>query len=263
MKLNRSLRILLFVGIQLSSAVSLPQIALTQPAGSPIFTRTHREFTLAFNSGFSSTDIYGVTNRSTRFLFKGIYGLGNFLDLFAEVGLAKLNLATSETPRPKFKDNFHIAIGGGFTVRYIDIKSPRMSLFFGGQIFRFTSRPTSKKNLVLGGSGVTQVVELDYDWREVIINTGFAHRKGSFNVYSGLNAKIIHRLEKKTARNIISGNVNTGNIQQGEYQSGVQINPFIGIDMMLPSRYLVSLEFIGRGKSHLILSLGISQTGKP
>lgn len=234
-----------------------------QSIGGPILTESHRKFTLGFNTAYARSDIFGVRNTSSRFLFKGIYGFGEKFDLFGKFGVAKLELRAPQAETPDFSDDYHLAFGGGFTYRYLTLPSLRMSLFLSGQLFRFTSNPASERRLVLGGVSVTQVTEFEYDWREADASLGFIERLGNLKLYGGLTGKVIHRLESRIMRNIIGGSESAEAPEKGEYRSGPQISPFLGIDIMLRSNYFISAEIITKGRNDFLITFAISQTGKP
>ncbi len=238
-------------------------VAYAQSIGAPILTESHRKFTLSFNTGYARSDIFGVRNTSSRFLFKGIYGFGEKFDVFGKFGVAKLGLRAPQAEAPDFSDDYHLALGGGFTYRYLTLPALRMSLFLNGQVFRFTSNPASERSLVLGGTSVTQVTEFEYDWRQVDVSLGFIERLGNLKLYGGLTGKVIHRLESRIMRSIIGGSESAAAPEKGEYRSGLQIGPFIGIDIMLPSYYFISAEIISKGRKDFLITFAISQTGKP
>ncbi|MFQ5770471.1 MAG: hypothetical protein ACE5HX_08050 [bacterium] len=169
----------------------------------------------------------------------------------------------SDKSRLDFKDKYHLAFGAGIILRYFYNERMRFSLFFSGQIFRFTSNPSLEMRQNFAGIEVKQVLALKYDWREVNFNLGFFKGMGFVNLFSGMHAELIQRFETKINKNIIAGGTDSENIQSGEYKSGLQMNPFLGIDLKLPARCALSLEIIGRNKSDFVFNIGISQTGKP
>ncbi len=234
-----------------------------QPAGSPVFSQSHREFTFSFNGGYLRKNIYGVHNDSPRLLVKSLFGLAKFVDVFGEIGFVKLNLTTSGESQFTFKDKYHLAFGGGITLRYLNFKRIRFSLFVSGRIFRFTSNPSSEKIANISSSEIEQSLEMRYDWREVTFNSGFIKGLGFANIFSGIQGKLIQRHETKISKFIIAGGVDSENQTFGEYKSGLQISPFWGIDILLPSRFTISLELIAISKTDFNINVGISQTGKP
>ncbi|MCG8607421.1 hypothetical protein MJD09_20870 [bacterium] len=242
--------------------VSAPE-AFAQPVGAPILTQTQKMFTLSFNVAWFRNDIAGVRNSSSRFLFKGIYGLGNRLDVYGQLGLAKLDLRVPQADPPNFNDKYRLAFGGGFTYRFLTLNWMSMSLFVSGQLFRFTSNPSSERNLLLGGSNVSRIVEFQYDWREANTSVGFIERLGNFKIYGGFNGKLVQRKETRISRSVIAGVSGPGALTKGEYLSGLQLHPFLGIDIMMPSRLFLSAEVLARSRNDLLINIGISQTGKP
>ena len=131
---------LLFV-IVLSSSYQQPVFG--QPVGSPALTKSHREFTLSFCGGYFQKEIYGVENRSSRFLAKGILGIANRLDIFVAAGASKLTLSMTGTTPVHLEDKYRLAFGGGFAWRYLSFERARLALFLNAQVFRVTSNPSS------------------------------------------------------------------------------------------------------------------------
>ncbi len=256
----RNISLLLFLMLSLLTFSS----SLTgQPAGMPIFSNSHREVTLSINGGYVQKNINGVTYTSPRYLLKGILGLEHFVDLFAEVGFAKVFVDPPKSDQPNLEGKYQMALGGGLSIRLLNLPRYRFSLFINGQIFRFTNSPSSETTRPVANTELTEVLELKYDWREASLNAGVTKGLGAVNAYVGLNAKLIQRLETKIFKIIIEGGGESVSKQTGEYLSGVKIGPFFGLDFSLPSRLKLSLELTGRKRSDFAFYLGISQTGKP
>ena len=240
---------------------SLPDL-LAQPAGMPVFSNSHKQFTISLTGGYFRKNIEGFTHNSPRFLFKTVLGLGRFLDIFGEVGTAKVTLVRpGET---NLESKYRLAYGGGINIRFLYFSRSRFSLFFNSQVFRFKSNPSAESEGILGGAKILNVLEFQYDWREVQFNMGFTKRWGNISIYSGANSKLIQRYETKINRVIFAGgNEPDPRLQTNEYLSGFEMNPFLGVDFNLPPRTKFSVELVGRSTSDLVISVGISQTGKP
>lgn len=242
---------------------TLSKATLAQPAGSPVFTRSHKEFSVSLNGGYVSKNIYGIKNNSSRILLKTVLGLAGFWDIFAEAGIAKVTLVTPDKSLSNLVGKYKLAYGGGISVRVFDFPRYRFSFFTQGQVFRFTANPSSEQLKTIGGSEVSQILEFQYDWREAQFNAGITKGLGNAIIYSGANVKIIQRLETKIAKLVVPEVGESEAKQKGEYLSGLEINPFIGVDFNLPSRFKFSFEIIGQNSSDLTIYIGISQTGKP
>ncbi|MFQ5863948.1 MAG: hypothetical protein ACE5IW_01835 [bacterium] len=234
-----------------------------QPAGIPILTSSHRKFTVSITGGYFRKNIHGITYDSPRLLFKGNFGLVSFLDLFAEVGAAKITITIPGGTPTRLDGKYQIAYGAGLNIRCFNLPRHHFSIFINGQLFRFTSNPTSKDSKLVANNEVLQVLELRYDWREASLNTGFTKGWGVVKFYVGVNAKIVQRLETKIDKIVFDGVSESVFTQTGEYSSGLETSPFIGLDFDLPSRLTLSLEMVGRNGSDFAFYLGLSQTGKP
>jgi hypothetical protein len=234
-----------------------------QPVGSPALTNSHREFTLSFSGGYVKKEIFGVENQSTRFLAKGMLGFANQFDIFFEIGAANLTLEMSGAAPLNLEDKYRLALGGGFTLRYLRIQPAQTSFFLKGQIFRTTSQPSALTTTTLSGVPVTQSLVLKYDWREAIFSTGLVKEIGVMNLFAGARGSLTQRLETKISSTGIAGDSGSEIRETGEYRSGLQTQPFLGVEFKLPARYLFSCEISGRSASDFAFYLGISQTGKP
>lgn len=241
----------------------LTPILRAQPVGSPIQTRSHREWTISLNGSYYKRTIKGINHESPRFLLKTIYGFARKVDLFAEIGLARLHLETTGGVHQEFKDKYHPAFGMGLTFRFLSIEGARVTAFLNSGFFRFTSHPVSETILELPGSQATQVVELEYDWREVSLKLGLIKGVSFVDFYAGLNAGWISRLESRTNKNVIDGISELVSTQTGKYQSGLQTVAYFGLDFNMPTDLTVSIEIQARDTSDFMVNLGFSQKGKP
>jgi len=230
-----------------------------QPAGVPIHTESNNEFTISLDGGFFTKKIFGIKNESRRFFFKGSYGLNSRIDIYGLFGLTNLRLTLADSARTVLDDGFKVAYGGGLALRILAFERLQMSLFFNGQLIRFISKPASESTLGFG----TQVVQLNYDWREANLIFGLTKKIGAANFYGGINAKIIQRFETKTDKLVFSGQNSTATRVKGKYSSGLLMSPLFGLDLNLPSRLKVSLELSANNESDFAFYIGLSQRGKP
>ena len=229
-----------------------------QPAGMPIYTEGNREFTISLDGGFFTKKIFGIKNEARRFFLKGSYGLGN-LDFYGLLGVTNLSLTLADSARTVLEDGFKAAYGGGFSLRIPAFERLQVSLFINGQMIRFVSKPASESTLGFG----TQVLQLNYDWRETNLTFGLTKKIGAANFYGGINTKIIQRFETKTDRLVFSGQNTAANQVKGKFNSGLLTSPLFGLDLNLPSRLKISLEISANNESDFAVYFGLSQTGKP
>ena len=234
-----------------------------QPLGSPVLTNSHRQFTLSFNGGYTRKPIFGVGNRSTRFLLKGVLGFGRRFDVFADLGVVKLTLEKSGSTPSKLADKYRLAYGAGFALRYLNIQRWRLAFFLNAQAFRFTCQPTMETTLSIPGGEIVQILQLRYDWREALLHTGLVKDVGVVKFIAGVKVNFIQRLETKISATRVGGSPGPEEIEKGRYQSGLQTHPIAGLEFTLPSRYVLSFELSGRDRSDFAFNFGISQTGKP
>ncbi len=246
--------ILIFFSI-LSSAGEL----VAQPAGAPIYTEGNGEFTISLDGGFFTKKIFRIKNESRRFFLKGSYGLSSYLDFYGLFGLTNLSLTLADSARTVLDDGFKAAYGGGLSLRILVFERMQMSLFFNGQLIRFISKPASESTLGFG----TQVVQLNYDWREANLTFGLTKKIGAANFYGGINTKIIQRFETKIDKLVFSGQNSTATRVKGKYTSGLLTSPLFGLDLNLPSRLKISFELSANNESDFAFYIGLCQRGKP
>ena len=230
-----------------------------QPAGGPIHTESNNEFTISLDGGFFTKKIFGIKNESRRFFLKGSFGLNRNLDFYGIFGLTNLRLTLADSARTVLDDGFKVAYGGGLSLQILNFERLQMSLFFNGQMIRFISKPASESTVGFG----SQVLELNYDWRETNLTFGVTKRIGAANFYGGINTKIIRRFETKIVKLIFSGQNTTVTREKGMYTSGLLMSPLFGLDLNLPSRLKFSLELSANDESDFAVYFGVSQTGKP
>ncbi|MFQ5637015.1 MAG: hypothetical protein ACE5IR_03370 [bacterium] len=234
-----------------------------QSVGSPLKIGEPAELTFSLNGGFDKKTINGIKHESPRILLKAIYGLSNVFELFGEIGIAKLNIRPSGQKRPAFRDGTHLALGAGFTIRFLHFERSHSSLFLNTRFFRFTSSPVSKTTLNTSLSNILQIQELDYDSREFDLNFGLTKRMRFLKVYFGINNKWISRLEKRTGSTVVGGVTESSFSENGEYQSGAKFGPYLGFDVQLPSHLNLSFEGRMTNESDFFINFGLSQTGSP
>ncbi len=250
---------LLWYGLIFFSILGSVEKLVAQPAGVPIHTESNREFTISLDGGFFTKTIFNTKNESRRFFLKASYGVNGNLDFYGILGLTNLSLTRADSARTILEDGFKVAYGGGVSLRILHLEGLQTSLFLNGQLLRFVSKPASESTLGFG----TQVLQLNYDWREANITFGLSKKIGAANFYGGINTKIIQRLETKIDKLVFSGHNATATRVKGEYTSGLLVSPLFGIDLNLPSRLKFSLELSATNDTDFAVYFGLSQTGKP
>ncbi len=241
------------------SILGVTKSLYAQTAGVPIHTESNNEFTISLDGGFFTKKIFRIKNESRRFFLKGSYGQSNKLDIYGLFGLTNLSLALVDSARTVLDDGFKVAYGGGVSLQILNFESLQTSLFFNGQMIRFISKPASESTVGFG----SQVLELNYDWRETNLTFGLAKKVGAANFYGGINTKIIRRFETKIDKFVIRGQNSTETREKGMYTSGLLMSPLFGLDLNLPSRLKFSLELSAIDESNFAVYFGLSQTGKP
>jgi len=250
---------LLWCSLIFFSILGVARNLYAQPAGIPIHTESNNEFTISLDGGFFTKKIFRIKNESRRFFLKGSFGLSKNLDFYGIFGLTNLSLTLADSARTVLDDGFKVAYGGGVSLKILNFESLQTSLFFNGQMIRFISKPASESTVGFG----SQVLELNYDWRETNLTFGLTKKIGAANFYGGINTKIIQRFETKINKFVVSGQNSTETREKGEYTSGPLMSPLFGLDLNLPSRLKFSLELSANDESDFAVYFGLSQTGKP
>lgn len=250
-------------GLLFFTILGLVESAEAQPAGGPIFSNGENKLTIGIDGGQFSKKIFGTKNNSRRFFLRGCYGVTGRLDFFGLLGFVNMELTLADSAQTVLDDGYRIAYGGGLTFRVLQFESLQASLFLTGQIFRFVSKPSVETLLSFGGAPASQVLQLNYDWREADFSGGFSKQIKSMVFYVGVSAKIIQRFETKIDKLVFSGQSGVESTEKGKFSSGVLLSPLAGLDWHLPSRLKISMEITANNEQDFAIYFGISQAGKP
>ncbi|RMF70171.1 MAG: hypothetical protein D6743_00700, partial [Calditrichaeota bacterium] len=158
---------------------------------------------------------------------------------------------------------FRPAYGGGLAIQILRVEALGLAFVGRGQFMRFTSKPAAERSLGSSQSELSQVVQLDYDWREVNSNFGIAKATNFLTLYTGLNLKWIDRRERREDKLIFGQSETTVGQQFGRYRSGLLLSPTVAVDFALPSRLTLSLDVAGSSRDDITFYIGLSQAGRP
>jgi hypothetical protein len=232
-----------------------------QPIGNPILHGGQREFTVSLSGGYVMKNIEELSTTSRRYLLKGTFGLTHWLDIFGRVGAANLEIKIPEEDLSDLKTSYKSAYGGGINLRLLRFAKGKLSFFAAGQAFRFLSQGSLIGELTVEKENWRREIELSYDWREYEGALGAVCDLKKFDIYGGVQATWLNRLETKREYPYSPGG--DPFVTKGEYLSGAMRGFFFGCDLSLPSRFKISCELKGRNRSDGFFSIGISQRGRP
>lgn len=238
----------------------IPFAMRAQQASGPLSIKQENQFAVTLNAGQFQRTIAGMENKAARFFLKAGYSLTDRLDLFAQAGVTKLELQSGEL---LFQDKLRPIYGIGVNFRPLLVNTFRTALLINGQLLRFVSRPQAESASTISGSQVTEVDEFKYDWREAVLNLGLVKEWNRVNLYGGVNVRFIQREETRTESLILNENPGAETRTSTTFQSGAIVTPQVGMELLLPSRIILSLEIAANHDSDYVFFVGLSQIGKP
>jgi len=237
-----------------------PFVLHAQQASGPLSIKQENQFAVTLNAGQFQRTIADMENKSARYFLKAGYSLTSRVDVFVQAGVTKLELQSGEL---RFQDSLRPIYGIGVNFRPLILNTLRTALFINGQVLRFVSRPQAESIRTISGSQVTEVDEFKYDWREAVLNLGLVKEWSSVNLFGGINVRFIQREETRTEALILNQNPGTETRTSTTFQSGAIITPQLGVELLLPSRIILSLEVAANDDSDYVLFVGLSQIGRP
>jgi hypothetical protein len=131
----------------------------------------------------------------------------------------------------------------------------------GAQALRFSSVGTFEEDLHIGSEYFTREFEMSYDWREVKFNGGIVIPHRSFRVYLAAAGWLVQRFDTKREYLDTGSSKNYVGEEKGEYRTGVWSGGIIGLEILLPQRYSLSIEGLFFNENDYQLMVGICQTG--
>ncbi|RMD87690.1 MAG: hypothetical protein D6813_13180 [Calditrichaeota bacterium] len=238
-----------------------PLNVFSQTIAFPVVETTH-EVTVSFTGGFQKLNIQKIDYESHRYFLRTVWNVSKFFSLYGEVGFADLTLK-APNDMENLQSKLRVLAGLGIQIKWLHFRSSGLTFFSQLQGFRQAISPESVERFIVGTVEVAKIKQIKYDWREVAGSAGVEKSLGELKFYAGSQFRFINRDEKHIEQILLEETGSTSLTQfSGEYISGVRAYGFVGLQIDLPDRFQLGLEFIGRNDKDFAIYFGISQSGK-
>lgn len=249
------------IGIFLVAIFICPTL-FAQTFGSPIETRGTGEWTLSAVGTYMNQQVGTETTVSTRALVKSAWGITPWLDFYVMGGGVQVDLEKNDANITDYSDKYRLGYGAGLNLLFKPSRSTKFWIVAGGQVLRFKSEGSFYEDLIVGSEMYTREFAMKYDWREVRANIGIVIPSKKFNLYLGGTGWWLQRMETKREY-LDSGSYNSFiGEESGEFRTGLWTGGMVGIEILLPHRYSISIEALFFNESDYHLMVGICQTGQ-
>jgi hypothetical protein len=258
MRIMKRKRIICIGLILLSMGVSR---SWSQMTGNPIDARGTNQWTLSALGTYMDQQLGGAQAISKRLLAKSTWGIAPWLDIYCLGGVAQVDLKKNSAALSDYSGKYRFSYGAGINMIYKPHSTSGLWFVVGAQALRFPSEGSFTENLLVGSEYYTREFEMSYDWREVKINGGIVIPSRSFRVYLAVVGWLVQRLETK--REYLDNGTSRMYVgeEEGEYRTGMWSGGIIGLEILLPQRYSISIEGLFFNEQNYQLMIGICQTG--
>ena len=233
---------------------------VAQMAGNPVGAQGG-EWSIGLSTSTLRHVIGAYTSDSQRHLLKSAWGLAPFVDFYVMAGGVQLKMESDSKALEPFKGKYRLGIGTGLKLNLIDDKTAGFGLWVDGRIFRFTAAGAYEELQMINGASYYREHKLYYDWREFRCDVGLTIPVKRVKFYAA--GSLLNIWRKDTKNEYLNDGENKtylGKVKD-EYKSGNWIGGLAGIEVQLPERYHLSVEFLGLNKKNYQIMVGISQTG--
>ena len=244
--------------ILLSMGVSL---SWSQMTGNPIDARGTNQWTLSALGTYMDQQLGGAQAISKRILAKSTWGIAPWLDVYCLGGVAQVDLKKNSAALSDYSGKFRFSYGAGINMVFKPQSTSGLWFVAGAQALRFPSEGSFTEDLLVGSEYYSREFEMSYDWLEVKINGGIVIPSRSFRVYLAVAGWLVQRLETK--REYLDNGTSRMYVgeEKGEYRTGMWSGGIIGLEILLPQRYSISIEALVFNEQNYQLMIGICQTG--
>ena len=254
MKIQHIFSVIFFLGF-----ATVEQLG-AQMSGNPADARGTGQWTLSAAGTYFTQNLSEKTI-SKRILARSSWGIAPWLDLYCLGGAAQVQLKKGSDKFTDFNSKYSFAYGAGLN---IVLKSQSFSgiwLMAGAQVLRFPSDGSFKESLLVGSSIIEKEYAMTYDWQEVKGNIGLIFPMRSFRLYLAVAGWLLQRYDTKTEYSRDDGQKTWIGEAEGEYCTGLWTGGIIGLEILLPQRYSLSVEALFFNEYDYQLMVGICQTG--
>ncbi|MBN2030887.1 hypothetical protein JW824_11670 [bacterium] len=236
----------------------LPMWVQSQMVGNPAGVKGKGEWTISATGTYMNQQVGNETAISRRILMKSSWGLASFLDVYGMIGAVQLDLKTPDVNFIDYEGKFRLGYGVGFNGAVLPLSGSQISLWVSGQALRYSS----EGSFIEYADIFSREYKMHYDIREFMGSAGIVIPFQSFRIYAAGIGWATQRLESKNEYLEYVGVVNHIGQVDGEFRSGLWTGGVVGIELILPQRYTISLEGLFFNEENYHIMIGVSQTGR-
>ena len=247
--------------VPILAGMCLVSPAGSQTAGNPVGTQGRNEWTLGAVGVYSDHWLGSERSVSRRILVKSLWGVTDWIDVFALAGGAQMDMKTQETGVQDYKGEYAFAWGGGVNVSLVRHSESRIGVWLAAHALRFPSSGQFQTTLTVEGEPIDRIFEMHYDSREFQAEAGITVPLRFLRVYVAGAVWAVQRMDKKKEYLHYSSFSSFLGEVESEYRSGLWSGGILGIQIDLPLRYTVTVEGLVFNTDNYRVMVGVSQTG--
>lgn len=243
-------------------AVLTVPVLRAQMAGSPVETRGKSEWTVSVVGAYLNQEQGSEQAVSRRALLKSTWGLTSWLDVYGLGGGVQLEMKTPRAGVSDYKGKYRLGYGAGFNLALLPASTTGfVGIWAGAQALRFISEGSFVESFLIEEEGFSRAFEMEYDWREFQGHLGMVFPFRFLRFYTAVVGWGVQRLDTKREYLVYGETRNFVGEVEGEYRSGVWAGGVVGLELVLPQRYAISVEYLLLNENDYQITVGICQTG--
>ncbi len=245
-----------FVFVLFLSAVGAYH-ASAQTIGSPAGVRGAGEWTISVLGTYMDQQIGTEAAISRRLLLKSNWGVLPWLDFYLIGGGCQLELQKNVSNVIGYKSKYKVGYGAGFHASLFPRTLSGIGLSLGVQALRFPSEGSFQ----VMEDTYDQTFSMRYDWREFRAHLGVVIPVESIRFYLAGIGWAVQRMDVKNEYWGYGDASSYLGETRDEFRSGIWTGGLVGIELLFPKHYAISLEALFFNEKNFHLTLGVSQTG--
>jgi hypothetical protein len=246
--------------LSLCLGIGLAVSSRAQMIGNPINTRGSGEWTISANGSYTNQQL-GLDAVTKRLFIKSSWGITPWLDFYFLGGGVQLEMKSSLQNIADYKDKIRLGYGAGLNAAFKPSFLPIISVFTGVQAIRFVSEGSFHEDFYFNNQVYQSIYQMQYDCREVKGYAGLVFPHRIFRFYAAGAVWYLQRMEtKKEYWDTGDSSILLGQ-QDGEYGSGIWTGGIVGMDLLLPQNFAISIECLIFNMSNYQIMVGVCQTG--
>ena len=231
-----------------------------QMIGNPVESTGSGEWTISA-SGTYMKQYIDMPTAMKRLFLKSNWGITRWLDLYILGGGIQLELGSTRPEVEDYKDQFRVGYGVGYNITLKPKFLPIFSICIGAQAIRFVSNSYFSEDFFFNNQTYQSIFEMKYDWREVKMHAGLVFPHRMFRFYAAGAVWLVQRIEYKNEYWDTGDSRSFIGKEDGEFNSGFWTGGIVGVDILLPQNFAISVEGLFFNMYDFQIMIGVSQTG--